>query len=298
MSLNVLRFSALVFTLSLWTLSALAEPAGRRAGHVFIISLDGGKPAVIHQSAMPTLMAKAGEGAGTWEAQTVFPSITLVSHTSMLTGVGPEKHHVNWNDWIPSKGLIASPTVFALAEKQGANTALFAAKEKFNHLNSPGTIDGFAVLEDPAPRVARVVGAYIVEKKPNLCFIHFADPDSAGHKYGWGSKEQIQAFADSDAGIAIIVEAIAAAGIAEESVVIVSADHGGHEKTHGSKSPEDMIIPWIVWGKGVKNGFTITAPVTTYDTAATALWLLNVPIPADWDGKPVVSAFEGVDEGK
>ncbi len=298
MSLNVLRFSALVFTLSLWTLSALAEPAGRRAGHVFIISLDGGKPAVIHQSAMPTLMAKAGEGAGTWEAQTVFPSITLVSHTSMLTGVGPEKHHVNWNDWIPSKGLIASPTVFALAEKQGANTALFAAKEKFNHLNSPGTIDGFAVLEDPAPRVARVVGAYIVEKKPNLCFIHFADPDSAGHKYGWGSKEQIQAFADSDAGIAIIVEAIAAAGIAEESVVIVSADHGGHEKTHGSKSPEDMIIPWIVWGKGVKNGFTITAPVTTYDTAATALWLLNVPIPADWDGKPVVSAFESADEEK
>jgi predicted AlkP superfamily pyrophosphatase or phosphodiesterase len=298
MSRYVLRISAFVLALTLWTLSAIAEPAARRADHVFIISLDGGKPAVMQQSAMPTLTMELGGGAGTWQAQTVFPSITLVSHTSMLTGVGPEKHHISWNDWIPAKGLIAVPTVFALAEKQGLSTALFAAKEKFNHLNTPGAIDGFAVLGDSAPRLARVVGTYIVEKKPNLFFIHFADSDSAGHKYGWGSAEQIQSFAEEDTGIKSIVDAIAAAGIAADSVVIVSADHGGHAKTHGSKSPEDMTIPWIVWGKGVKKGFTITAPVTTYDTAATALWLLNVPIPPDWDGKAVVSAFEDTDAGK
>ena len=32
--------------------------------------------------------------------------------------------------------------------------------------------------------------------------------------------------------------------------------------------------------------------VTTYDTAATALWLLGIPIPPEFDGKPVASAFE------
>jgi arylsulfatase A-like enzyme len=53
-----------------------------------------------------------------------------------------------------------------------------------------------------------------------------------------------------------------------------------------------MHIPWIAWGKGVRKGFTITAPVTTYDTAATALWLLDVPGPAWLDGQPVTSAFE------
>jgi arylsulfatase A-like enzyme len=53
-----------------------------------------------------------------------------------------------------------------------------------------------------------------------------------------------------------------------------------------------MLIPWVAWGKSVKKGFKITAPVTTYDTAATALWLLDVPLPAEFDGKPVVSAFE------
>jgi arylsulfatase A-like enzyme len=48
----------------------------------------------------------------------------------------------------------------------------------------------------------------------------------------------------------------------------------------------------VAWGKGVKANTTISAPVTTYDTAATALWLLDVPLPAEFDGKPVVSAFE------
>jgi arylsulfatase A-like enzyme len=42
----------------------------------------------------------------------------------------------------------------------------------------------------------------------------------------------------------------------------------------------------------VKKGFKITDSVTTYDTAATALWLLDVPLPAEFDGKPVATAFE------
>ena len=53
-----------------------------------------------------------------------------------------------------------------------------------------------------------------------------------------------------------------------------------------------MQIPWIAWGKGVKRGFAITAPVTTCDTAATALWLLNVSCPPLLDGTPVTSAFQ------
>ena len=91
--------------------------------------------------------------------------------------------------------------------------------------------------------------------------------------------------------LATIKNAIEKAGIAGSSVILLSADHGGHAKTHGTNSPEDMTIPWIAWGVGVKRGVTITAPVTTYDTAATALWLLGVPIPSNWDGKPVTSAF-------
>ena len=36
----------------------------------------------------------------------------------------------------------------------------------------------------------------------------------------------------------------------------------------------------------------ITAAVVQYDTAATALWLLNVPLPENFWGRPVTSAFQ------
>jgi predicted AlkP superfamily pyrophosphatase or phosphodiesterase len=96
-------FHRLVFCAVLW-MTTLAVFGSPRAEHVFIISIDGGKPAVIAQSDMPVLKHLAEAGACTWAASTIYPSITLPSHTSMLTGVGPDKHHILWNSWKPSKG--------------------------------------------------------------------------------------------------------------------------------------------------------------------------------------------------
>jgi predicted AlkP superfamily pyrophosphatase or phosphodiesterase len=293
--------------------SALAASAAPRAEHVFIISIDGGKPAVIAQSDMPVLKRLVAEGACTWVADTTYPSITLPSHTSMLTGVGPDKHKILWNEWIPSNGLVTVPTIFVIAKQAGFSTAMFVGKEKFRHLDLPGSLDVFdfnpalstnitktmagdakPMREDTvlAVNVARDAARYIVDKKPNLCFIHFTDTDNTGHKYGWGSPEQIKAFADVDAALGVVLQAIRDAGIADQSVIIVTADHGGHAKTHGLSIPDDMNIPWIAWGRGVKKNFEITDPVVTYDTAATALWLLDLPRPDVLDGKPVTSAFQ------
>ena len=231
----------------------------------------------------------------------------------MLTGVGPDKHKILWNEWIPTNGLVTVPTIFSLAKQAGLSTAMFVGKEKFRHLDLPGTVDEFdfnpaditnitkTMAGESKPQkestvlartVARDAALYITEKKPNLCFIHLTDPDNTGHAYGWGSPEQIKAFADVDAALGVILQAVREAGIADNSVLIITADHGGHGKTHGLSIPDDMNIPWIAWGKGVKKGFEITAPVKTYDTAATALWLLDVPRPDSLDGHPVTSAFE------
>ena len=288
-----LLFSRLITVFLLMT-ATLAAQTAPRAGRVFIVSFDGGKPSVIADSEMPVLKKMVTEGAHTWEARTVVPSITLLSHASMISGVGPAKHKITWNEWQPEKGLIPVPTIFSLAHPHGFTTAMFAGKPKFKHLNLPGSIDEFVLLlpKADAKNVAAAFAARLPQLNADLCLIHFADPDSAGHKYGWGSPEQKQAFAASDAALKVIMDALKSAGIADSSVVILSADHGGHDKTHGSDSLDDVIIPWIVWGKGVKKGFQITTPVSTCDTAATALWLLGLPIPAEFDGKPVTEAFE------
>lgn len=284
-------FRKFILLLLVLLLTGVPAWAQARAEHVFIISFDGGKPSVMQESEMPTLQSLLKKSAYTWQAQTIFPSLTLPSHTSMLTGVQPAKHHVLWNDWDPNQGQIAVPTIFLLAKQKKLSTAMFVGKDKFAHLNLPNSLDQYSMPSYDCKQVAKAAAEYILKSKPNLCFIHFADSDGAGHLYGWGAPEQKQAFASEDDALNVVLAAIARAGIKDSSVVILSADHGGHERTHGSKSLDDMLIPWIVSGKGVKPHFVLKDPVSTCDTAATALWLLDLAVPANFDGKPIKSAF-------
>jgi predicted AlkP superfamily pyrophosphatase or phosphodiesterase len=299
----------------LLTALAIPSPAAPRVDHIFIISIDGGKPAVIAKSKMPVLNKLAAEGAYTWSATTIMPCKTLPAHTSMLTGVSPDVHHILWNDYLPEKGIVQVPTVFSIAKQAGFSTAIFAGKEKFRHLLLPGSVDEFSFNTPASHKVEKTVvdetgksvtlmeytvlaktvaadaAAYIPEKKPNLCFIHFTDTDDTGHLYGWGSREQKQAFADVDAALGVVMDAIKRAGIADDSVIIITADHGGHDHVHGLNIPDDMTIPWVVWGKGVKKNFKISGPVNICDTTATALWLFGLTCP-DCLGKSVTGAFE------
>lgn len=231
----------------------------------------------------------------------------------MLTGVPMAKHGVTWNNWSPTNGTVGVPTVFTAARQAGLSTAMFVGKEKFRHLLQPNTVDEFyydannavvVMKSDSGDRVVKKEGNifagmvatnaanYIIKNKPNLCFIHFTDTDTIGHEFGWDSPEQLKAFADTDVALGLIQKAIQKAGIARRSVIIISADHGGHGRGHSKGTPEDMTIPWIVSGQGVKKNFTITAPVNTCDTAATVLWLLGVEPRAAMDGTPVISAFK------
>lgn len=274
---------------------ALAHSAAwsaARAKHVFLISFDGGNPSVMKKSDMPVVFGLVKDGAHTFHARTTIPSVTLISHTSMISGVGPAKHGITWNSYEPDRGLVKVPTMFSEAKKKKLTTALFSGKSKFNHFYAPGSLDCLVIPSGDPETLADMAAVHIRRFKSNLYMIHFAEPDAEGHGHGWGSPEQKASFARCDRAMGQIMSAIRAAGIAKDSVLILTADHGGHAKTHGGLSDQDMEIPWIAWGATVKKGFEIPDAVTTYDSAATALWLLDVPIPDGWDGKPVRSAFE------
>ena len=46
----------------------------------------------------------------------------------------------------------------------------------------------------------------------------------------------------------------------EETVAIVTSDHGGHESTHGTEMDEDMTIPWVIAGPPVSPGRNLQQP--------------------------------------
>lgn len=75
------------------------------------------------------------------------------------------------------------------------------------------------------------------------------------------------------------------AALPAEARIIVHSDHGGHGRTHGTDSAEDMTIPWVAAGPGVRAGHPIAAPVSLLDTAPAVARLLGVAAPAAWGGR-------------
>jgi arylsulfatase A-like enzyme len=89
-----------------------------------------------------------------------------------------------------------------------------------------------------------------------------------------------------------ILAALEGGGYLDSTLLIITADHGGHYFGHGDDSLVDRTIPWLAVGPGVPQGITLTSAVNIYDTAATALYALELPIPETWDGQPILEIFQ------
>lgn len=275
-------------------------PAASLTTNVVLVSIDGLRPDAIARFAAPTLQRLIREGSYSLSARTIIPSSTLPSHTSMLSGEPPEQHGVFWNNVLSAKtDVVEFSTVFSVARAHGYRTAAFFSKAKFGALQRPGTLDysqapGGWFGRWSSERTMGDVRGYLSKERPNLLFVHLSDPDRAGHSSGWMSGAYGRAVHDADAALgALVVAADAAYGQGNYSL-LVTADHGGHAYGHGTSDPQDVTIPWIAWGRGVSAGMLKDVTIETYDTAPTILWLLGVREPQEWDGSPIVEAFQAL----
>jgi len=273
-----------------------AKPPERRGRaairHVVIISEDGLRPDALTGVRPPVHEEVLKRAAYSLKAQTIKRASTLPSHAAMLSGFDVKEHGLYWNSWKPDRGYIQVPTVFDAAKKGGGESAAFVGKRKLEHIAHPGSV---AVVSRPGYFCRKVVDEatrYFVEKKPEIEFIHFSDPDDLGHSEGWMSDPQFESIRATDKCLGTLLDAVAAAGLDRETLFIISSDHGGHGHNHSGKIKEDRLIPWIAWGPGIRAGHRIQAEISTVDTAATALWVLGYPAPPGMIGKPVTEAFD------
>ncbi|MBE7551859.1 MAG: alkaline phosphatase family protein [Anaerolineales bacterium] len=260
--------------------------------HVVIISIDGLRPDAIERADTPILDGLRTQGAYSPAAQAVLPSVTLVNHAAMLSGMSPAKHGIYWNSNDPDLGKIKGPTLFSAAHEAGLSTAMVVGKPKLEHLVLPGSVDNYIYAGFTDRQVVNEAIPLIQTNMPALLFIHLPDVDSAGHAIGWMSLAQLLAVSMTDSLIGEIVAALQEQDYLSQTLLIITSDHGGSGRRHGSDSPEDTTIPWLAVGPGVPAGVVLPGEITTYDTAATALSALRVPIPPEWDGRPVLEIFE------
>jgi arylsulfatase A-like enzyme len=215
-------------------------------------------------------------------------------------GAGPELHgYTEWGSKVPElpsrvigKGGIF-PTIFSLIdaqfpeEKKGASYTWGGIKYLFERTMTDLDFNG-----KTEEKTAEKAIDFILREKPAFTFIHFDEPDHAGHSIGHDTPEYYEQVERIDGMVGKIINRLKESGMMDDTIVIFSSDHGGINKGHGGKTLLEIQIPWIIYGKGVAAKGKLETSIVTYDTAATIAYILGLEQPQSWIGRPVLSAFE------
>ncbi len=71
----------------------------------------------------------------------------------------------------------------------------------------------------------------------------------------------------------------------------MTADHGGIRKGHGGITLQEMEIPFIIAGKGIRKGGEFRESMMQFDTAATLAYIFKLKQPQAWIGRPAKHVF-------
>ncbi len=276
--------------------------------HVVIIGLDGTSPDGIRNAKTPVMDSMIANGSVKWNVRTVLSSSSSQNWASMIMGAGPEQHGVINNDWERNEHSLPPivkgeegifPTIFSVIRENKPDAEIGAVYNwsGFGRLFEKKAVN-YDVSFKTEDSTAQHFVEYLVRKKPVFSFIHFDHVDHAGHAYGHGTEAYYQAVSKADSLISNILAGIKAAGMEQNTLVIITSDHGGIGYGHGGATPEEAEIAMILYGKDIKKGYKVQQQVYTYDLAATIAFALKIVPPYAWIGRPVKSAFEGFAEPK
>src|SRR5262245_13106647 len=253
---------------------------------VVFVMIDGARPDAIAAGRCPNLTALRRRGAYTLKATSVMPSVTLPCHMSIFHSVPPTRHGIVTNDWMPMARPL--PGLVDHAKTAELHCAFFHNWEPLRNLNRPGSL-AFSYFRDNVYQgpngdqvIAEEAARYIISDQPHFAFVYFGTVDTAGHAFGWMSEGYLTQLERVDRSLGTVL-----AALPDNSSILVQSDHGGHERTHGTPSPEDMTIPWLVMGPGIRQNYEITAPVSLLDTAPTLARLLSIKPHPEWEGQCV-----------
>lgn len=283
--------------------NAQSDKETRKVKHVVVLGFDGLSPNGLLNVNTPTFDKLMLEGSFSLHARAVLPTDSSPNWASMIMGASPAQHGITSNGWEVDDHVLSPvvedasgifPTIFNIVHKQIPDSKIGVIYDwgGFGRLFEKWAVD-YDVNPADENETVEMACAYIEENKADLTFVHFDHIDHAGHKYGHGSPEYYKAIEKADQFLKQIMNSIKKANMENETLVIVSSDHGGKGKGHGGETMGEMEIPFIIWGKGVKKNHEIIHTVYQYDNAATVAFALGVKQPWAWIGRPVKTAFEG-----
>ncbi|MGN7987916.1 alkaline phosphatase [Pedobacter sp. 22226] len=287
-------------TFLLLFLSVFVQAQSKKIKHIILIGCDGFGGYALQEANMPNLKALMANGSWTDKARCVLPSSSAVNWASLLMGAGPTEHgYTEWNSKVPEIPSVTKtsygifPTIFSVIrdQKKTAKTAVIYSWNGIGYLFEKEAVSIVVDGKEKDDFCTDTAAAIIKNEKPYFTFLHLDEPDNTGHAIGHRTPAYYKQLELVDQRIGKILKAVNDAGITDETIILVTADHGGTGKGHGGKSLDEVQIPWIISGPGVRKNHEIKNVIITYDTAATLAWLMRLQQPQSWRGKPVLEAF-------
>ena len=256
------------------------------AQHIVFIGLDGFGSAYIPKANMQTVKQMIAEGSSSMNIRNILPSISWPNWSSLFRGT-PTQNQTETN----------FPSIFSLNKHSNNNeqtdngiNSFFYQWEELDKICSADEAEKYTF--ESSYESLNKIASHIIDNKPLFTAIVFNEPDATGHKKSWGSKLYYDKLQILDDYIAIIVQAVKEAEIYDNTVFMLSSDHGGYFYSHQLNVSKNREIPFIVFGKGIKKGYIVSSSASIYDIAPTMALSLGLEIPSEWTGTALTEIFE------
>ncbi len=231
--------------------------------------------------------------------------LTLPAHLTQFTGVSGLGHRVRDNLYHSLPDELG--TLAEVMKAEGFETGAFVSAHTMK--SGSGIERGFAryddeevrtlqpgrltVSERSAPRTLELAGDWVASQGADrfFCFVHLFDPhapyvrhDGITERFGDDTRALYDGeIAFTDAAIGRFVERLRTLGVLEQTLLVITADHGeglgDHgELTHGYYCYDTTThVPLIIHGApGIKAGTRIPHIVRNYDLAPTLVELMQL----------------------
>ncbi|MBE3071906.1 MAG: sulfatase-like hydrolase/transferase, partial [Acidobacteria bacterium] len=302
-----------VIVAAAWWLFPFARDTGRPVlGRVnlLLVTIDTLRADRVGGELTPAINALARHGASFAEARSVVP-LTLPAHASLMTGLLPPNHGVRLNGvhrLSPDR-----PTLARLLKSAGYRTAAvigaYVLDRRF------GLAEGFETYDDDIARGDREAGLLEAERRgdvvaaralawlqaqpddgrPFYLWVHLYDPHAPyDPPPAWLDRAHGQPYdgevAYADAQLGRIVDALAARGLLDSTLIVVAGDHGESlgdhgEQTHGLLVYEKAVDIPLVFSAAALTASIRTDAASLVDVFPTVLGLLGMPPPPRHDGR-------------
>lgn len=298
---NILK-TILYISLSLILVSCENKAKTPTAKHVILIGLDAMSARGVQRANTPNFNHMIENGAVSMQARCIRPTSSSQNWMSMVSGATIEMHGVTDNDWEPENKIIEPavknkkglfPTIFddIKTQRPDAKVYMFYEWSEQDRMYDVSVVDKAVTGLNYDETLKQAIDAFF-QDKPEFLFVSINQTDHVGHENGHESQEYLDCITHFDHMIGDLVRRLSETNMLSETVVIVTADHGGLGKSHGGDSEAEREIPIILYGGSVTKGKVMEHTNLICDIAATVGGLLGVQLPRECAGKFISEAFE------